>query len=173
MNVIGNWNRGYSSLRLSTHTCMRHWRLISILALSRYLVCPSKCEESGNPDTPDAQVAEVLEPIRASFGLPALVGAIVTSDGVISSGVVGIRMIGSNLAATIQDDWHLGSDTKAMAATLIGTLIDDGKLRFQSTIGEVFPDLSPELPDSNHQIVFILLLLTHGDYDKPHWEKNL
>jgi mRNA interferase HigB len=25
----------------------------------------------------------------------------------------------------------------------------------------------------NHQIVFILLLLTHGDYDKPHWKKNL
>jgi len=25
----------------------------------------------------------------------------------------------------------------------------------------------------NHQIVFILLLLTHGDYDKRHWKKNL
>jgi mRNA interferase HigB len=25
----------------------------------------------------------------------------------------------------------------------------------------------------NHQIVFILLILTHSDYDKPHWKKNL
>jgi mRNA interferase HigB len=25
----------------------------------------------------------------------------------------------------------------------------------------------------NHQIVFILLMLTHSDYDKPHWKKNL
>ena len=25
----------------------------------------------------------------------------------------------------------------------------------------------------NYQIVFILLILTHGDYDKPHWKKNL
>lgn len=25
----------------------------------------------------------------------------------------------------------------------------------------------------NHQIVYILLLLTHSNYDKPHWKKNL
>jgi mRNA interferase HigB len=25
----------------------------------------------------------------------------------------------------------------------------------------------------NHQIVYILLLLTHSDYDKPHWKRNL
>lgn len=25
----------------------------------------------------------------------------------------------------------------------------------------------------NHQIIFILLLLTHGDYSKPHLKKNL
>jgi mRNA interferase HigB len=25
----------------------------------------------------------------------------------------------------------------------------------------------------NHQIVFILLMLTHSDYDSPHWKKNL
>jgi mRNA interferase HigB len=25
----------------------------------------------------------------------------------------------------------------------------------------------------NHQIIFILLMLAHGDYDKPHWKKNL
>ena len=25
----------------------------------------------------------------------------------------------------------------------------------------------------NHQIIFILMLLTHGDYSKPHWKKNL
>jgi mRNA interferase HigB len=25
----------------------------------------------------------------------------------------------------------------------------------------------------NHQIVFILLMLAHSDYDKSHWKKNL
>jgi len=25
----------------------------------------------------------------------------------------------------------------------------------------------------NHQIMFVLLILAHGDYDKPHWKKNL
>jgi mRNA interferase HigB len=25
----------------------------------------------------------------------------------------------------------------------------------------------------NHQVVFILLLLTHNEYDQAHWKKNL
>jgi mRNA interferase HigB len=25
----------------------------------------------------------------------------------------------------------------------------------------------------NHQIHYVLLLLTHGEYDKDHWKKNL
>ena len=25
----------------------------------------------------------------------------------------------------------------------------------------------------NHQILYVLLLLTHGEYDKNHWKKNL
>jgi hypothetical protein len=24
----------------------------------------------------------------------------------------------------------------------------------------------------NHQIVFVLLMLTHSDYDKPHWKRT-
>jgi CubicO group peptidase (beta-lactamase class C family) len=85
--------------------------------------------------------------VRDGANLPALAGAIVLPDGRCFSGVVGVRRTGSSVAATPRDSWHLGSNTKAMTATLIGILIDDGKLKFESTIAEIFPELAPGLPE--------------------------
>jgi len=104
------------------------------------------------------KVVEALAPVRERANLPALAGAIVTSAGVLASGVVGLRKIGSNVAATLQDDWHLGSDTKAMTATLIGLLIDDGKLRFESTVADEFPDLASKLPETIRKTTVAQLL---------------
>ena len=41
---------------------------------------------------------------------------------------------------TVTDQVHIGSCTKAMTATLIGTLIDENKLSSGTTIREVFPE---------------------------------
>ena len=109
-------------------------------------------------DTLNTKVVEALAPIYESEGVPALVGAIVTSNGVLASGVVGVRKSGSNVAATIQDDWCLGSCTKIMTGTLIGLLIDEGKLRFESTIADEFPDLAPRLPEAIRKITVEQLL---------------
>ncbi len=104
------------------------------------------------------KVVEALAPIREREGLPALAGAIVKSDGVLASGVVGVRKSGSSVAATLQDDWYLGSCTKIMTATLIGLLIDDGKVRFESTIADEFPDLAAKLPEIVRKITVEQLL---------------
>jgi CubicO group peptidase (beta-lactamase class C family) len=104
------------------------------------------------------KVVAALAPIRERANLPALAGAIVTSDGVLASGVVGLRKMGSDVAATLHDDWHLGSDTKAMTATLIGLLIDDGRLRFESTIADEFSDLASKLPETIRKITVAQLL---------------
>lgn len=57
-----------------------------------------------------------------------------------------MSVYGTNIRVTIDDRFHLGSDTKAMTATLAGILVDDGKLRWTSTIGEV---LGADVPDMN------------------------
>jgi CubicO group peptidase (beta-lactamase class C family) len=73
---------------------------------------------------------------------PRIGGAIVTSQGLIGVGVTGVRKAGTDALVTPDDKWHLGSDTKAMTATMIGLLVQQGKLRWDSTIGEVFTDLA-------------------------------
>ena len=60
----------------------------------------------------------------------------------VTAGVVGTRKRGTEIAATLNDQWHLGSDTKAMTATLVAKLVEKGRLKWESTVAEVFPDLA-------------------------------
>src|SRR5918993_3325037 len=85
----------------------------------------------------DAKLDAFLESVRAKYALPALAAAVVKDGEVIASGAVGVRALGTDVPVTVDDRFHLGSDTKAMTATLAGMMVDEGKLRWDSTIGEV------------------------------------
>jgi CubicO group peptidase (beta-lactamase class C family) len=109
-------------------------------------------------NTGDPKVVDILEPIRQKFGVPAIAGAIVTVDGLKTSGVVGVRKSGTEIQATIDDQWHLGSDTKAMTAVLVARLVERKLMRWDMTVAEVFPDLTIH-PDA--QAITITHLVNH------------
>lgn len=92
---------------------------------------------------------DALEPVRAEFALPALFAAVAKGGEIVAAGAVGERALGSGIPVTIHDRVHIGSDGKAMAATIAGMLVEEGKLRWDSTIGEVLggrvPGMTPEL----------------------------
>ena len=85
-----------------------------------------------------------LEPERAAGGLPAL-GAVVVRDGKPAAlGVVGrtrANRDGRELPRNAR--WHLGEDTEALTATLLGILVDRGLLDWESTVGEVLGQAWP------------------------------
>ncbi|MCS6859915.1 MAG: serine hydrolase [Abditibacteriales bacterium] len=110
------------------------------------------------PSAGDRRIRDLLEPIRQKYKLPALAGAIVTSKGLAALGAVGVRKAGTDVAVTVDDQWHIGSDTKAMTATLIAALVEQGKLRWDTTIEEAFPDLAPALPSSLTKMTLLHLL---------------
>ena len=82
----------------------------------------------------------MLDPVRDAHRLPGLIGAIVRGDTLAAIGAVGIRKIGSSEPIQVTDQVHLGSCTKAMTATVIGMLIEDGLLSWSSTFRDVFPE---------------------------------
>jgi CubicO group peptidase (beta-lactamase class C family) len=86
-------------------------------------------------------ITPMLEAVRQEYDLPALGAAVVTPAGIYVLDAVGIRQHGRSTAVTEQDLWHLGSDTKAMTATLAAILIDQGLLTWATTLEEVFPEL--------------------------------
>jgi CubicO group peptidase (beta-lactamase class C family) len=106
----------------------------------------------------DARITALLGPIRAQYGLPALGGAIVDSSGLRAKAVVGVRKKGEVTEATSEDLWHLGSDTKAMTATMIAALVEQGKLSWDSKLGGVFPDMQLPAPVGG---ITLLQLLSH------------
>ncbi|MGI8905894.1 MAG: serine hydrolase domain-containing protein [Candidatus Sumerlaeaceae bacterium] len=109
-------------------------------------------------------MTSLLEPIREKHKLPALAAAVVIDGEVAAQGVVGVRKLDSPEIATISDKFHLGSCTKAMTATLLGTLIDEGKLRWDSTLGDVFPEHRGEINEAYTSVTVEQLLNHRGGF---------
>ncbi len=101
-----------------------------------------------------------LEAIRLKHDLPALAGAFVTTNGAQLKEATGVRKVGTEIAVTTDDLWHLGSNTKAMTATLIAISVEAGKLRWDSTLSDVFPKLKT-LQGSPLAKLSLTHLLTH------------
>ncbi len=65
--------------------------------------------------------------------------------GVLAQGAAGRRRIDRPDAATVEDNWHIGSNTKAMTAALFAKLAEQGKLAWGAKLPALFPELTPDL----------------------------
>ncbi len=109
---------------------------------------------------PDPRVNRVLQPLLDRHNVPGLVGALLVGEKLTAIGAVGVRKLGTEAPITVNDRVHIGSCTKAMTATLIGLLVDEGKLSWSSTVREIFPERAKSLhPD--FQGVTVIQLLNH------------
>jgi CubicO group peptidase (beta-lactamase class C family) len=103
----------------------------------------------------------MLEPYLKEFGLPALAAAVFKEGVVISSGAVGTRRAGQEIPVTIEDRFHLGSDSKAFTSLLAGQFVEAGKLHWDSTLAEVFPELKDKM-DAEFAKITLEQLLSHS-----------
>src|ERR1700722_9555699 len=114
---------------------------------------PEFCPAAG-----DEAVTQALKPIRQKFNVPAMVAAVVTSDGIKLVGAVGVRKRGAEIPVGLDDLWHLGSDGKAMTSTLIARLVEQNKLKWDSPLAEIFPDLAPQMNPEFQKVTLPQLL---------------
>jgi len=112
------------------------------------------------PAEGDTDITGLLKPIRQKYGVPAIAGAVVTSEGTVAEGVVGVRKRGTDIPATLNDKWHLGSDAKAMTAALVARLVEQGQLKWDTTVAGVFPDMTPLFREEMKGLT-LLHLLSH------------
>ncbi len=98
------------------------------------------CSSSAStPDAGPADVSGTLEAFRADAGMPGLAAAVFRGGKLLAQGATGVRKLGDATPVTTSDAWHLGSDTKAMTATLLGIYVDKGTLHFSDTLTSLFP----------------------------------
>lgn len=94
----------------------------------------------------------LLESLRLKHNIPALAGAVVTGEGLWESGRAGTRKSGEDIPVMPDDLWHFGSNTKAMTAALIGVLVEEGALRWDTSMEEAFPEWAAEMPEAMRKV---------------------
>jgi len=138
---------------------------VALLVTAAVMVKQQGRAEAGYPASAlcpvagDEGVTSRLRPIRQKFGVPSMAAAVVTSEGVQFMGVVGVRKRDTQIPVALEDLWHLGSDTKAMTSTLIARLVEKDLLKWDTKVGDVFPDLPRMQPELRK--VTLLHLLCH------------
>lgn len=88
-----------------------------------------------------ADMTSFVETVRSDFGLPAIGGAIVTIGGMAALGVSGERRAGGP-DVTEDDQWHIGSNLKAISGWLAGVAVDAGVITWDATVADMFPELT-------------------------------
>jgi D-alanyl-D-alanine carboxypeptidase len=99
-----------------------------------------------------AGLQSFVDETRLALRLPGLAVVVVRNDGHPRVYVSGERRIGKGDRITPEDRMHLGSLTKAITATAIGALAERHRMSPETTIGEVFPELSEKMLPSYRQV---------------------
>jgi len=91
--------------------------------------------------------------------LPALAVAIIDGGQTLYTKVAGIRKRGDATPVADDDAFHIGSNTKGMTALIAGTVVDQGLLTWDSTVGDV---LGGTVDVGGYGAVTLAQLLSHS-----------
>ena len=130
---------------------------ISIVAI--LLICALFFVRTARAQSLPADTTQALEAVCKKYDLPALAVVVVKDGKICDRAAIGIRKLGDSALVTTNDQWHIGSDTKSMTATLAAMFIEENKLRWDSTIAEVFPELKGKM-DKQYETATVEQLLT-------------
>lgn len=128
--------------------------LLSVL----FLVFLTSCISAQSKKSDSIQ--HILTKVVNDGKAPGMIAAIISGEGVRAIGSAGERKAGSGIAFTTNDVVHLGSCGKAMTATMIATLVAEGKLSWDTKLIEAIPKLKNRIHTDYHKIT-LWQLLTH------------
>lgn len=131
---------------------------LSLAALSATLEAAVSGAEPAS-ETP-WDLHDTLAAVLADSGLPALAAGAMKRGRLVALGAVGVRMVGASAEVTVEDKFHIGSCTKAMTATLAAMLLEQGKLKWDSTLTNIFPERRERM-NAAFRNVTLAMLLTH------------
>ena len=142
------------------------------LTISLLLVCMAITGLSLPEQPSPRDLRSLLEPIRERHDLPVLAGAVVTSKGLQAVGVVGLRKYVADTPAGTDDQFHLSSDTKAMTATLLATFVEQGKLSWDRTLEQIFPELVASMDPAYRHVTVEQILAHRAGFSDASWPQG-
>lgn len=147
--------------------------LVTVLVSLVLSVVPAVAATAEQSDV-GARVAETVDSYVRNRGFNGVV-LVASSDGGVVEQARGVSSL--ELGADLQpnDIFRIGSLTKPLTAVLVLSLVNDGRLRLDGTLGEYLPELYAGTPAS---AVTVEQLLAHtsglkdvpGSYHDPFWQ---
>lgn len=137
---------------------IRRPHLLAALLLS-FTSCASAVDPSDRLNTHSA-LRDQLRGMKEAAGLPALAVAVANSEAVLFDYTDGTRVVDGQATVTPADQFHIGSVTKPVTATMIARLVDQGVLGWDTTPADVWPAESQTMHPSLRSIT-VAQLLSH------------
>lgn len=110
----------------------------------------------------DSLVAKTIK----EYNIPAISASLVTSDNVFY-GIGGITKINDSKKVTLQSKFHLGSNTKAITASVAMKMIENKELNLDTKFVDVFPELRDNIKKV-YQEITLADLLSHKAQIQPY-----
>ena len=101
-----------------------------------------------------------MDSVRRGHTIPAMGAIVFRADTVLARGIAGVRRSNAQAPVEERDRFQLGSNTKAITATVLGTLVEEGKLTWMTTLADAFPERRDSIAPA-FRVVTIDLLLSH------------
>ena len=98
--------------------------------------------------------------LREQHKLPALAAVVVRAHTTLDMAVTGVRQQGKPEKVALADRFHLGSMGKAITATVIARLVEEGTLSWTTRPVEVFPELATVI-HPRYRVITLEQLLRH------------
>ncbi len=112
---------------------MRQYHGIAFFLITGFLLSLGACGASSK---------DILGPVLSKYQLPAMGYAVVKKDKILALDVKGSRIFGQDIPVQTNDVFHWGSCTKSVTAFLAMVLVQEGVIRLDTTLGEVFTNYS-------------------------------
>jgi len=134
--VIARAKLGWARFRITLSPEPPHY-------LAEFEVRPTSSPGTASPpDYSDwKDLRDLLEKVRRDAGAPGMAAAVVRGGKTVETAVTGLRRFDQPGQVQVDDRFHLGSVGKSFTATMIGVLVEDKILQWDTTINEVLGDI--------------------------------
>lgn len=112
------------------------------------------------------QTSHFADSIRIEYKIPEIAYAVINSKATLEIAALGKHSVNLPDTATLNDRFHLGSNTKAMTTFMIAKYVEEEKLKWSTKFFDIFPEWKN---DSREQYYGITLqdLLSHRARIQP------
>jgi CubicO group peptidase (beta-lactamase class C family) len=100
-----------------------------------------------------AKLKDFIEKARAELGIPGVAMGVYQEGKIVFEGGFGVRQLGQSTPVDAETLFMIASNTKSMTTLLLATLVDEGKLSWDTPVVAVLPDFKLGDTETTKQVL--------------------